>query len=48
MVFNKKPKKTFLVHGEPEASQAMADLIQNHLEWEVEIPKYGESFELEF
>jgi len=45
--FNKEPEKTFLVHGEPEASAALAERIKRHFGWEVVIPKLGETFELE-
>ncbi len=48
MGFNKKPKKTFIVHGEPEASAALAQKIKEMLHWNVEVPQYGQSFELEF
>jgi metallo-beta-lactamase family protein len=47
MGFNRPPEKTFLVHGEPEAALALAEKIRSLLGWEVVIPKYGESFELE-
>ena len=46
--FNKAPEKTFLVHGEEEASRALADKIREHLGWHVEIPEYGQHFELDF
>jgi metallo-beta-lactamase family protein len=45
--FNKPPEMTFIVHGEPESSQAMADHIKNQLKWKVTIPKYGQSFDLD-
>lgn len=47
MGFNKPPQKTFLVHGEPDASASLAAKIRSHFGWEVIIPKFGESFELE-
>ncbi|MBN1327455.1 MAG: MBL fold metallo-hydrolase [Candidatus Cloacimonetes bacterium] len=47
MPFNKKPKLTFLVHGEPDASKAMAEKIKHTYDWQVKIPQFGESFELE-
>ena len=47
MPFNKKPKTTFMVHGEADASQSMAEKIEKTYNWKVEIPKFGESFELE-
>ena len=47
MGFNKPPLKTFIVHGEPEASTSLADKIRKHFGWDVIIPKLGESNELE-
>ena len=46
--FNRPPEKTFIVHGEPEASSAMAEKIKSSLGWNVIIPEYGDSFDLEF
>ena len=46
MGFNRPPKQTFIVHGEPDASLAMSDKIQQQLDWSVTIPKHGQSFEL--
>jgi len=45
--FNYKPTKTFLVHGERESSQALAKKIRSTLGWDVEIPEFGQTFELE-
>jgi len=47
MGINRPPKKTFLVHGEPEASSSLADKIRTHFGWDVVIPQFGESFEIE-
>ena len=47
MGFNNKPKKTFLVHGEADSQEAMAAHIRQHFGWEVVIPKFGETFELD-
>ena len=44
--FNKPPEMTFIVHGEPESSQAMADHIKSRFGWEVAIPEFGQGFEL--
>jgi metallo-beta-lactamase family protein len=44
--FEEKPKMTFLVHGEAEASQELADLLKNQLKWQTLVPEYLESFEL--
>ncbi len=46
MGFNRAPLQTFIVHGEPEASQAMGEKIQKQLDWPVTIPEHGQSFEL--
>jgi metallo-beta-lactamase family protein len=46
MGFNRPPAKTFIVHGEPDASASLAQKIRDAFGWEVIIPEYGESFEL--
>jgi len=40
------PRRTFLTHGEPEAANAMAGHIKERFSWTVEVPQYGERFEL--
>ena len=45
--FNKPPRLTFVVHGEPAASAALAEKIKSHFGWETVIPGYGKSFELD-
>jgi metallo-beta-lactamase family protein len=47
MPFNKAPKQVFMVHGEAEASQSMAEKIKQTYGWKVTVPKFGDSFELE-
>jgi metallo-beta-lactamase family protein len=47
MGFNRPPKKTFIVHGEPEASRALAEKIEKTLHWPTVVPKFGEGFYLE-
>jgi len=47
MGFNRKPKKTFLVHGEKESSEALSEKIRGLLGWDVEIPAFGQGFDLE-
>ncbi len=44
--FQKPPRRTFLTHGEPEASSALQFKIEERLDWNVEIPKYLQSVEL--
>lgn len=40
------PRRTFLTHGEPPAANAMAGHIKETYGWAVEVPVYGEHFEL--
>ncbi|MFN2492018.1 MAG: MBL fold metallo-hydrolase RNA specificity domain-containing protein [Pyrinomonadaceae bacterium] len=40
------PRRTFLTHGEPVASNAMAAHIKERFGWTVEVPVYGQRFEL--
>ncbi|NIM65442.1 MAG: MBL fold metallo-hydrolase [Candidatus Latescibacteria bacterium] len=47
MGFNKPPEKIFLVHGEPEASKAMAEKIRKNFSWDVIIPELDESVEID-
>ncbi|MBN1212976.1 MAG: MBL fold metallo-hydrolase, partial [candidate division Zixibacteria bacterium] len=47
MAFNRPPKKTFIVHGEPEASNSLAEKIRSRFGWEVAIPQLGEVKELD-
>jgi metallo-beta-lactamase family protein len=45
--FKRPPRKTFLVHGEPKAAQAMKEHILGAFAgWQVEIPAYLQSYEL--
>jgi metallo-beta-lactamase family protein len=47
MGFNRPPLKTFIVHGESDASAALAEKIRAKLGWQVVIPKFNERFNLE-
>ena len=47
MGFNRPPLKTFIVHGEREASSSMADRIRRTFGWEVVMPSYNETFTLD-
>jgi len=40
------PKRTFMTHCEFEAANSMAGHIRERFGWEVEVPTYGERFEL--
>lgn len=48
MAFNKAPEKTFIVHGEEKASQAMADRIRDKFGWNVILPEYGQTYDIDF
>lgn len=47
MGFNRPPERTFIVHGEPESSAALAEHIRETFGWDVVVPEFGESFELD-
>ena len=40
------PRRVFLTHGEPPAANAMAGHIKDRFGWAVEVPQYGQRFEL--
>ncbi len=40
------PRRTFMTHGEPEAATAMAGHVNDRFGWAVEVPTYGQEFEL--
>jgi len=45
--FKQAPRKTFLVHGEPKAAEAMKGHIQATFQtWQVEVPTYLQSYEI--
>ena len=41
------PKQVFTTHGEPEAAEAMAGHIRERFGWNVLVPEYGQTVELE-
>ena len=41
------PKMVFTTHGEPEAAEAMAQHIREKFGWNVVVPQYGQTVELE-
>jgi metallo-beta-lactamase family protein len=45
-MFKKPPKMTFVVHGEPESSRALAREIHRSLGWKTHIPELLESYRL--
>lgn len=44
--FRDRPKTTYLVHGEPDASGQLRDLMKKELGWDVEVAKYQEKVEV--
>jgi len=44
--FTKTPRRTFLVHGEPEAARALGEKITRQLRWNVHIPSFLEKVAL--
>lgn len=44
--FTQPPKRTFLVHGEPEAQESLRDKIVAQYGWDVAIPHEGQTFRL--
>ena len=44
--FVSKPKVTFLVHGEEEASSVLSEKLKEEMHWNTIVPEYLESFEL--
>ncbi len=41
-----KPRRTFLTHGEPDSSEALAETLRTSRGWDVHVPDLGESHEL--
>jgi len=48
MGLNRPPEKIFIVHGEPEASEALARRIRDRFHWKVVVPELGQRFDLDF
>lgn len=44
--FAKPPRKTFLVHGEPEAQQQLLELVKQQTGWNVDIARDGATIDL--
>jgi metallo-beta-lactamase family protein len=40
------PRRVFVTHGEPDAANAMAGHLRERFGWQIEVPQYGEKFEL--
>jgi metallo-beta-lactamase family protein len=48
MGFNRAPERLFLVHGEPDASAALASHVRKQFGWDVTIPAEGDHALLDF
>lgn len=44
--FNSKPKLAFIIHGEPNSSEVLAQKLKNELGWNTVIPNYLESVKI--
>lgn len=44
--FEEHPKKTFVIHGEPESAEQLRKHISHQLDWNAYVPNYLESFVL--
>lgn len=44
--FKKAPRKTYIVHGEPAAASALAQVIRQRLRWPVAIAKFNQKVSL--
>jgi metallo-beta-lactamase family protein len=44
--FKKPPEQVFVVHGEPEASDALRSRIQDELGWRACVPQHGQTVSL--
>lgn len=44
--FSAAPRKTFVVHGEPDASDTLRQRIQEELGWDCIVPEFGETVRL--
>jgi metallo-beta-lactamase family protein len=42
-----RPRRAFVTHGEPPAAEALARRLRDALQWSVEVPTQGQSFELD-
>ncbi len=44
--FRNAPQQVFIVHGEPDASEALRERIMRELEWRANVPRIGQEFSL--
>ncbi len=43
----RRPRLTFVTHGEPESAQALKRHLETEFHWEAAVPAYGDRFELD-
>jgi metallo-beta-lactamase family protein len=41
-----KPKKVFVVHGEPDAAASLQQIIRDEMHWSVEVAQHGQTADL--
>jgi metallo-beta-lactamase family protein len=44
--FERPPRRTYVIHGEPKAATVLSGIIREKLKWNVEIAKLGEKVTL--
>jgi metallo-beta-lactamase family protein len=44
--FHNRPEMTYLVHGEPDASGQLRDLMKKELGWNVQLAQYQEKVDV--
>ena len=44
--FRHRPSRVFIVHGEPDASEALRVRIRRELGWSATVPRQGQEFNL--
>ncbi|MNY76869.1 RNA-metabolising metallo-beta-lactamase [compost metagenome] len=44
--FREAPRRVYIVHGEPEASETLRERIQRELNWQATVPLQDRSYEL--
>jgi metallo-beta-lactamase family protein len=44
--FQRAPKRVFIVHGEPEASEALRERIKRELGWDATVPLQNRKYTL--
>ncbi|MBU4271403.1 MAG: MBL fold metallo-hydrolase [Planctomycetes bacterium] len=45
--FQRPPRRVFITHGEPEASESLAEAVRNQFGWDVHVPEYRETVQLD-